>query len=152
MPSEAAFCLVPILAFCYWWGGRRDKWVRRFLGTGLLVLVAWLFLPWQSALRASLCTTSYLVGTVIGYGENSVLVKWLKNRVLVFGVVGSVHASGLLILGQYVLALVLPVVFMASGAASLRWNKYEQSLNEIIIGTAIGISWAVAVRIRLPYA
>lgn len=152
MTPEWVFVLIPgPLATLYALGGRRWKAIRRFGGLIILVGVMLVFLTGIRKAIGIGVSLSYVLATSLGYGESSKLVKLVKNRVLAFGIVGGVHALGPLVLNHtlVVAAFLLPVLFMASGAASLRWDKFEWSFVEMLWGLSIGVAWSWAIRMNL---
>lgn len=69
----------------YTLGGRSNKWLRRFVAPAVLVGYCALSAGWIALLSYPLYATIYS----IGYGESSVLAKWLRSKLLVRAVTGA---------------------------------------------------------------
>jgi len=82
--------LLAVSATCYGFGGVSGKWKRRFVApsiatAGIAGLSLWTGnFSWLCLLFFPLLSAAYS----IGYGDNSKLMKLLKNKVLVRAVVG----------------------------------------------------------------
>ncbi len=116
-----------IIAFFYWVGGRdpiypwMGKWIRRLIAPIPLVLYCWHFAGEVVIFSYALYCGAYW----IGYGDDSKLMKWLKNGTLVRLVCGFLYGfaalgiflgtygirSGVLYCIQILLATIMTVVY-----------------------------------------
>ena len=80
--------LIPTIVFAlvYVIGGRRDKWIRRWIG-GTFVIVSCLFFSWIGGKLSfsSLSLFSLYLGLLLGYGGGSFLSRLFRR--LAFGTV-----------------------------------------------------------------
>lgn len=129
--------LFAVFVFCYWWGGRRNKWVRQWLGNsilsvGLIGLAVWQQYEWLSYVGA----LTIFGGLQIPYGKNythDTLEGKLFWRLLRGSVIGL--GGGLFLCGAHHCALAVPHFLLASIPTTYLgvWNPLEAEKEEVSI-------------------
>lgn len=75
------------VATLYALGGRSNKWLRRFAAPAVLVSYCTASAGWVALLSYPLYAAAYS----LGYGESSVLAKWLRSKLIVRAVTGACY-------------------------------------------------------------
>lgn len=122
------------------WDGQ--KWIRRFLGTGLLCL--WAFLrsgfDWRYLIQMPLM----MGASTLPYGANDTLTKWLLRGL--FGVANGVAANTAnLIHKRWLISGFSFVLIIASSIAFGVYNPFDAMTEQFVIGFMIAFFVVISV-------
>lgn len=95
---------IAVFALCYWWGGRKQKWVRRYLGAFLFGGVVIVFSVVQQSFSWWLCAYPFCLSLALtlGYGGDAVREK-IRRRFIYGLVVGLSAAPVAIVNGAWLL-------------------------------------------------
>lgn len=123
-----------MLSALYAVGGMANKWIRRFLMPGLLLLFLGLFSllgEWHwlyAGTPAIIC-----IGTTLGYGADKFWMKVLK-RTLIGVVFGTACIPIALVTGQWSAAILHFILCVSSMMLLGVWNPFTARAEETMLG------------------